>query len=152
MLSQDQVSNPNPDSNPSLALTQDPTHSLHLRFDVNLDSRFEANPRPSLNHISDQRPDPSFGVAEIVLPAKDDKVIPIKQGNAIALPFGFVFWWYNKEDTELVVLFLGDTKTGHKAGSFAGMHGKGRNPGRGHGRSRDDQERNPVPGVNHSSN
>ncbi|KAM3264275.1 hypothetical protein P3L10_001269 [Capsicum annuum] len=35
-------------------------------------------------------------------------------------------------------------------------HGKDRGPdrghGRGHGRGRDDQERNPVPGVNHSSN
>lgn len=29
-----------------------------------------------------------------------------------------VTWWFNKEDTELVVLFLGDTKTAHKPGSF----------------------------------
>ncbi|CAN1329387.1 Glutelin type-D 1, partial [Linum perenne] len=58
------------------------------------------------------------GVAGIVLPEKDEKVIAIRKGDAIALPFGCVTWWYNKEDTELVVLFLGDTSKGHKAGSF----------------------------------
>lgn len=58
------------------------------------------------------------GVAGIVLPEKEEKVVPIKAGDALALPFGVVTWWYNKEDTELVVLFLGDTKTAHKAGCF----------------------------------
>ncbi|KAL0294508.1 UNVERIFIED_CONTAM: Glutelin type-A 2 [Sesamum calycinum] len=57
------------------------------------------------------------GVAGIVLPEKE-KVLPIKKGDAIALPFGVVTWWYNKEDTELVVLFLGDTSKAHKSGSF----------------------------------
>lgn len=42
----------------------------------------------------------------------------IKKGDAIALPFGVVTWWYNKEDTDLVVLFLGDTSKAHKAGEF----------------------------------
>ncbi|CAH9148502.1 unnamed protein product [Cuscuta epithymum] len=59
-----------------------------------------------------------YGVAGIVLPEKEEKVISIKKGDAIALPFGVVTWWYNKMDTELVVLFLGDTKTAHKPGSF----------------------------------
>ncbi|KAL2489499.1 RmlC-like cupins superfamily protein [Forsythia ovata] len=58
------------------------------------------------------------GVAGIVLPEKEEKVLAIKKGDAIALPFGVVTWWYNKQDTELVVLFLGDTSTAHKAGSF----------------------------------
>ncbi|KAA8543933.1 hypothetical protein F0562_021890 [Nyssa sinensis] len=58
------------------------------------------------------------GVAGIVLPEKEEKVVAIKKGDAIALPFGVITWWYNKEDTELVVLFLGDTSKGHKAGSF----------------------------------
>ncbi|KAK6163151.1 hypothetical protein DH2020_002992 [Rehmannia glutinosa] len=51
-------------------------------------------------------------------PEKEEKVLPIKKGDAIALPFGVVTWWYNKEDTELVVLFLGDTSKAHKSGSF----------------------------------
>ena len=58
------------------------------------------------------------GVAGIVLPEKEEKVIAIKKGDAIALPFGVVTWWYNKEDTELVVLFLGDTSKAHKSGEF----------------------------------
>ncbi|KAM7522246.1 hypothetical protein LguiA_012148 [Lonicera macranthoides] len=58
------------------------------------------------------------GVAGIVLPEQEEKVIAIKKGDAIALPFGVVTWWYNKEDPELVLLFLGDTSKAHKAGSF----------------------------------
>ncbi|GAB2291643.1 hypothetical protein Dimus_025899 [Dionaea muscipula] len=58
------------------------------------------------------------GVAGIVLPEKEEKVLAIKKGDAIALPFGVVTWWYNKEDTDLVVLFLGDTSKAHKAGTF----------------------------------
>ncbi|KAL3631197.1 hypothetical protein CASFOL_024181 [Castilleja foliolosa] len=58
------------------------------------------------------------GVAGIVLPEKEEKVLPIKKGDAIALPFGVVTWYYNKDDAELVILFLGDTKTAHKSGSF----------------------------------
>lgn len=58
------------------------------------------------------------GVAGIVLPEKEEKVLPIKKGDAIAIPFGAVTWYYNKEDTELVILFLGDTKTAHRAGTF----------------------------------
>ncbi|KAK1398530.1 Glutelin type-D 1 [Heracleum sosnowskyi] len=56
------------------------------------------------------------GVAGIVLPEKEEKVLPIKTGDSIALPFGVVTWWYNKEDTQLVVLFLGDTSKAHKTG------------------------------------
>ncbi|KAI4304656.1 hypothetical protein MLD38_040135 [Melastoma candidum] len=58
------------------------------------------------------------GVAGIVLPESPEKVIAIKKGDAIALPFGVVTWWYNKEDTDLVVLFLGETHKAHKAGEF----------------------------------
>ncbi|KAL3720104.1 hypothetical protein ACJRO7_005007 [Eucalyptus globulus] len=58
------------------------------------------------------------GVAGIVLPESEEKVIAIKKGDAIALPFGVVTWWYNKEDSGLVVLFLGDTSKAHKAGQF----------------------------------
>lgn len=58
------------------------------------------------------------GVAGIVLPESEEKVVPIKKGDALALPFGVVTWWYNKEDTDLEVLFLGDTSKAHKAGEF----------------------------------
>lgn len=58
------------------------------------------------------------GVAGIVLPESEEKVIAIKKGDAIALPFGVVTWWYNKQDSELEVLFLGETLKAHKAGEF----------------------------------
>ncbi|XP_022159414.1 legumin type B-like, partial [Momordica charantia] len=58
------------------------------------------------------------GVAGIILPESEEKVIAIKKGDAIALPFGVVTWWYNKEATDLVVLFLGDTSKAHKSGEF----------------------------------
>ncbi|KNA13291.1 hypothetical protein SOVF_118090 [Spinacia oleracea] len=58
------------------------------------------------------------GVAGIVLPEQEEKVIAIKKGDAIALPFGVVTWWYNKQDTELTVLFLGETSKAHKRGEF----------------------------------
>ncbi|KAL1817170.1 hypothetical protein ACET3Z_019744 [Daucus carota] len=67
------------------------------------------------------------GVAGIVLPEKEEKVIPIKTGDSIALPFGVVTWWYNKEDTQLVVLFLGDTSKAHKTGSFTNFFLTGSN-------------------------
>ena len=53
-----------------------------------------------------------------MLPESEEKVLAIKKGDAIALPFGAVTWWYNKEDTELVVLSLGDTSKAHRAGEF----------------------------------
>ncbi|KAI4334479.1 hypothetical protein L6164_019168 [Bauhinia variegata] len=58
------------------------------------------------------------GIAGIVLPESEEKVVAIKKGDAIALPFGVVTWWYNKENTELVILFLGDTSKAHKTGEF----------------------------------
>ncbi|XP_074570687.1 glutelin type-A 1-like [Curcuma longa] len=59
------------------------------------------------------------GTLGIVLPeATREKVLAIKKGDAIALPFGVVTWWFNPNETDLVVLFLGDTSKGHKAGQF----------------------------------
>ncbi|KAF6143048.1 hypothetical protein GIB67_041116 [Kingdonia uniflora] len=67
------------------------------------------------------------GTAGIVLPEAEEKVIAIKKGDAIALPFGVVTWWFNKDDTELVVLFLGDTSKGHKSGEFTNFYLTGSN-------------------------
>ncbi|XP_010262862.1 PREDICTED: glutelin type-A 1-like [Nelumbo nucifera] len=68
------------------------------------------------------------GRAGVVLPeAEKEKVISIKKGDALALPFGVVTWWYNDEDTELIVLFLGDTSKAHKAGEFTDFYLTGSN-------------------------
>ncbi|RLM58620.1 hypothetical protein C2845_PM18G02370 [Panicum miliaceum] len=61
------------------------------------------------------------GTCGVVLPeAAEEKVIPVKEGDALALPFGAVTWWHNARAAaaDLVVLFLGDTSRGHRAGQF----------------------------------
>ncbi|KQK11820.1 glutelin type-B 2 [Brachypodium distachyon] len=63
------------------------------------------------------------GTIGVVLPeATAEKVIPVKEGDALALPFGVVTWWHNaamdSSSTVLVVLFLGDTAKAHKPGQF----------------------------------
>ncbi|CDY15626.1 BnaA08g29100D [Brassica napus] len=67
------------------------------------------------------------GTAGIVLPEKEEKVIAIKKGDSIALPFGVVTWWFNSEETELVILFLGETHKAHKAGQFTDFYLTGSN-------------------------
>ncbi|KAI3937979.1 hypothetical protein MKX01_027906, partial [Papaver californicum] len=43
------------------------------------------------------------GTAGIILyEAEKEKVISVKKGDAIALPFGVVTWWFNRDETELV--------------------------------------------------
>nr|XP_018914076.1 PREDICTED: 11S globulin seed storage protein 2-like [Bemisia tabaci] len=67
------------------------------------------------------------GVAGIVEPESAEKVLGIKTGDALAVPFGVVTWWYNNGDTELVILFLGDTSKAHKAGEFTNFQLTGSN-------------------------
>ncbi|KAJ0968630.1 hypothetical protein J5N97_025547 [Dioscorea zingiberensis] len=67
------------------------------------------------------------GTAGIILPESPEKVIAIKKGDAIALPFGVVTWWFNPFDTELVVLFLGDTSKAHQRGKFTNFQLTGAN-------------------------
>nr|CAD1828742.1 unnamed protein product [Ananas comosus var. bracteatus] len=68
------------------------------------------------------------GTCGVVLPeATKEKVIAIKKGDALALPFGVVTWWFNPNDAELVILFLGDTSKGHKSGQFTNFQLTGSN-------------------------
>ncbi|KAF8395060.1 hypothetical protein HHK36_018999 [Tetracentron sinense] len=68
------------------------------------------------------------GRVGIVFPeAEKEKVVSIKKGDALALPFGVVTWWYNNKDAELVVLFLGDTSKAHKTGEFTDFYLTGSN-------------------------
>uniref|UniRef100_A0ACD5W586 Uncharacterized protein n=1 Tax=Avena sativa TaxID=4498 RepID=A0ACD5W586_AVESA len=52
--------------------------------------------------------------------ATKEKLVAVKEGDALALPFGVVTWWHNApaSATELVILFLGDTSKGHRPGQF----------------------------------
>ncbi|XP_016504127.1 12S seed storage protein CRB-like [Nicotiana tabacum] len=67
------------------------------------------------------------GILGVVLPGQEEKLVAIRKGDAIALPVGVVTWWYNKDVTELEILFLGDTKTAVKLGSFTDFLLKGSN-------------------------
>nr|ACF83391.1 unknown [Zea mays] len=61
------------------------------------------------------------GTCGLVLPeATKEKVVAVKEGDALALPFGAVTWWHNgpAAQADLTVLFLGDTSKGHKRGQF----------------------------------
>ncbi|CAA7406738.1 unnamed protein product [Spirodela intermedia] len=59
------------------------------------------------------------GRAGIVLPEASERVVAIRKGDAIALPFGAVAWWFNdSSEADLTVLFLGDTSKAHKRGEF----------------------------------
>ncbi|MQL98939.1 hypothetical protein Taro_031654 [Colocasia esculenta] len=71
-----------------------------------------------LNNYCFMRASPGNGTAGIVLPESSEKVVALRKGDAIALPFGTVTWWFNPGDADLVVLFLGDTSKAHKRGEF----------------------------------
>jgi quercetin dioxygenase-like cupin family protein len=47
-------------------------------------------------------------------------VVAVKEGDALALPFGVLTWWHNAPtaSSNLTILFLGDTSKGHKQGQF----------------------------------
>lgn len=61
----------------------------------------------------------TWGTCEIMLlEAEKGKVLPVKEGDALSLPFGIVIWWFNPNDAELVTRVLGDTSKGHKAGKL----------------------------------
>ncbi|KAJ3691595.1 hypothetical protein LUZ61_020759 [Rhynchospora tenuis] len=63
------------------------------------------------------------GVCGLTVPeATTEKVIRIKEGDALAIPFGFVTWWFNPNDSDLAILFLGDTSRGHRRGQFTDFH------------------------------
>jgi Cupin len=63
------------------------------------------------------------GVCGLTVPeAEKEKIIPIKEGDALAIPFGHVTWWFNPNESDLTVLFLGDTSKGHRPGQFTDFH------------------------------
>ncbi|KAJ4807205.1 Glutelin type-A 1 [Rhynchospora pubera] len=63
------------------------------------------------------------GVCGLTVPeAEREKVIPVKEGDALAIPFGYISWWFNPNDSDLTVLFLGDTSKGHQPGRFTDFH------------------------------
>ncbi|KAL6329337.1 hypothetical protein AAG906_017641 [Vitis piasezkii] len=61
----------------------------------------------------------SCGVVGMVSPkASEEVVLKLKEGDIIPVPYGAVSWWYNDGDSELVIVFLGETSKAYVPGEF----------------------------------
>ncbi|CBI23805.3 unnamed protein product, partial [Vitis vinifera] len=61
----------------------------------------------------------SCGVVGMVFPeASEEVVLKLKEGDIIPVPSGAVSWWYNDGDSELVIVFLGETSKAYVPGEF----------------------------------
>ncbi|XP_054778603.1 glutelin type-A 2-like [Prosopis cineraria] len=59
------------------------------------------------------------GVVGMVLPNTDKEVIlKLKKGDVIPVPMGAVSWWFNNGESELIIVFLGETSQAHVPGQF----------------------------------
>lgn len=59
------------------------------------------------------------GVVGTVLPNTEKEiVVKLKQGDIIPVPKGTVSWWYNEGDSDLIVVFLGETSNAYVPGQF----------------------------------
>ncbi|CAL5438854.1 unnamed protein product [Camellia sinensis] len=50
--------------------------------------------------------------------ASEEKVLAIKKGDAIQVPAGGVSWWFNGGDTDMVMVFIGETSKAYNPGEF----------------------------------
>ncbi|CAA3028657.1 glutelin type-A 3 isoform X1 [Olea europaea subsp. europaea] len=48
----------------------------------------------------------------------EETVLKIKKGDAIAVPVGVISWWFNCGDSDLIIVFLGETSQAYTAGNF----------------------------------
>ncbi|XP_059596942.1 glutelin type-A 3-like isoform X1 [Vitis vinifera] len=61
----------------------------------------------------------SCGVVGMVSPnASQEVVLRLKKGDIIPVPSGAVSWWYNDGDSELIIVFLGETSKAYVPGEF----------------------------------
>ncbi|CAJ1938303.1 unnamed protein product [Sphenostylis stenocarpa] len=59
------------------------------------------------------------GVVGMVLPNTDEEVVlKLNQGDVIPVPIGAVSWWFNDGDTDLIIVFLGETSKALIPGQF----------------------------------
>lgn len=59
------------------------------------------------------------GVVGLVLPdTKEEVVLKLKQGDVIPVPIGGVSWWFNDGDSDLIIVFLGETSKALIPGKF----------------------------------
>ena len=81
------------------------------RFVFNFGSRIKS---PSSGLIAG-----SDGVVGMVFPnTSEEVVLKLKKGDVIPVPTGSVSWWFNGGDSELAIVFLGETSTSYIPGEF----------------------------------
>ncbi|XP_022985328.1 12S seed storage protein CRD-like [Cucurbita maxima] len=60
------------------------------------------------------------GVAGLVFPSKSDEVVVnLKKGDLIPVPNGVSSWWFNDGDSDLEIIFLGESKNAHVPGDIS---------------------------------
>lgn len=60
------------------------------------------------------------GVAGFVFPNKcNEEVVKLKKGDLILVPTGVTSWWFNDGDSDLEIIFLGETKGAHVPGDIS---------------------------------
>ncbi|KAK7247312.1 hypothetical protein RIF29_42193 [Crotalaria pallida] len=60
------------------------------------------------------------GVAGLILPTTGKEVVvKLEQGDVIPVPIGGVSWWFNNGDSDLVIIFLGETSKALIPGQFS---------------------------------
>lgn len=50
--------------------------------------------------------------------ASKEKVVVIKEGDAIPVPMGLVSWWFNAGDSDTVIVFIGETSISQISGEM----------------------------------
>jgi hypothetical protein len=56
----------------------------------------------------------------MILPnTKKEIVLKLKKGDVIPVPLGVVSWWFNDGDSNLNIIFLGETSTAHVSREFS---------------------------------
>ncbi|KAL2537025.1 RmlC-like cupins superfamily protein [Forsythia ovata] len=49
----------------------------------------------------------------------EETVLKINKGDAIAVPLGVISWWFNGGDSDLIIVFLGETSQAYTPGKFS---------------------------------
>ncbi|XP_054776432.1 glutelin type-A 2-like [Prosopis cineraria] len=59
------------------------------------------------------------GIVGIVVPnTRKEVVLKLKKGDVVPLPIGGVSWWFNNGESELIIVFMGETSQAHVPGQF----------------------------------
>ncbi|KAF7842706.1 cocosin 1-like [Senna tora] len=62
----------------------------------------------------------SDGIVGMLLPnTEKEVVVKLKKGDLIPVPIGSISWWFNNGDSELIIVFLGETSHSHVPGQFS---------------------------------